>query len=195
MGYSWNVAEHVKWWVISHCIRVEFGNCHCTATNKLSQSFKLSVMVMFWSSCSVFEFISISCDSNQYKGELHIFYIVCCVTTSTKREWLGSSLGGFIGPWMFCFHSAFTQCTCTTLPPPTLPVSCLWWLGCQGIPSAGLPHWLSLVIQAARSLFFLDHRMQSWTSYIRDSHHSHTLHISCLWWLGCWGTQSGGLPR
>ena len=92
MGYSWNVAEHVKWWVISHCVWVEFGNCHCTATNRLSQSFKLSVMVMFQSSCSVFEFISISCDSNQYKGELHIFYIVCCVTASTKWEWLGSSL-------------------------------------------------------------------------------------------------------
>ncbi len=86
----------VKWWVISHCIRVEFSNCRCTATDKLSQLFELSVAVMFRSSCSVFDFISVSCDSNQYKGELDIFYIACCVTASTKREQLGSSL-----PWTY----------------------------------------------------------------------------------------------
>ena len=72
--------------LLSYYVRVEFGNCRCTATDKLSQSFELSVAVMFRSSCSVFEFISVSCDLNQYKGELHIFYIACCATASTKRE-------------------------------------------------------------------------------------------------------------
>ena len=107
---------------------------------------------------------------------------------------------------MFCFHLWCENCFvvhCTTKqfphqlclwlhhtqdstipphPPPTFPVSSLWWLGCWGTPSGGLLHWLS-PIQAARSLFFLDHRMPSQILFIHDSSFSHP---SCQLPLAAW---------
>ena len=86
-------------------------------------------------------------------------------------------------PHQLCLRLHHTQDpTISPHPPPALPISSLWRLGCWGTPSGGLPHWLSPAIQAARSLF-LDHGMSSWISFIRNSSFSHP---SCQLPLAAW---------